>query len=225
MAPIQFGVLMVPYQTVDVAMPLDVLSICSKSLMASIESGGTPGAAGMVEKAIDIEFHHINDTMDPVELTAGFKVLPSTTIEKCPPLDLLLIGGPDAMNYHLPETFKKFIRNHVNAGKIIFATCTGALTMSESGVLDGKNATVNHVMVEAAKQINPKVKWTKETQWVVDGNVWTAGGACAGMDMVAHWVMKNYPPELVKLGFSLLDYEPRDVNGDRVFPQQHGLSA
>ncbi|KAM3078273.1 hypothetical protein ACMFMG_002432 [Clarireedia jacksonii] len=225
MAPIQFGVLMVPFQTVDAAMPMDVLSACSKSLIGSIEASGDPRAASMASKAIDIEFHHINETMDPVSLTAGFKALPSTTIENCPPLDMLLIGGPDVTSWHLPDSFKQFIRKHVDAGKLIFTTCTGALSVSEAGILDGKIATVNHAMIEFAKQINPKVKWTKEKQWIVDGNIWTAGGACAGMDMMAHWVMENYAPDLVKFGFSLLDYEPRDVNGERVFPQQHGVSA
>ena len=64
MAPIQFGVLMIEYQTIDVVGPLDILSSCSKGLIASVERFSTdPNLVGLTNKAIDIEFHHINETM------------------------------------------------------------------------------------------------------------------------------------------------------------------
>jgi transcriptional regulator GlxA family with amidase domain len=78
------------------------------------------------------------------------------------------------------------------------------------GLLDGLNATTNHGAVALSQQLFPKVQWTREKQWVIDGKFWTAGGACAGMDMMAHWV-----------GFMALDYEPRDVNGKQVPLRRH----
>lgn len=224
MAPIQFGVLMIPYQTLDVAGPLDILSANSKAMIRSMETAGIPGATGMAEKAIDIEFHHINETMDPVALTAGMKVLPTTTCDDCPPLDFLLIGGPDPLNFCLSDRFAEFIRAHVRAGKGVFTTCTGGLAIAPSGVLDGKNATTNRGALPMARKWNPNVKWTQE-QWVVDGQFWTAGGACAGMDMMANWVIQNYGMDVAKLGFHALDFEPRDIDGNRVLPQQHGVPA
>lgn len=80
MAPIQFGILMIPYQTIDVAMPLDVLSSCSKFLFEILVKGGDPLGPKLIDSAIDIQYHHINTTMDPVDLTGGFKVLPSVTV-------------------------------------------------------------------------------------------------------------------------------------------------
>ena len=177
----------------------------------------------MTEKAIDIEFHHINESMDPVLLTGNMKVLPTTTCDDCPPLDFLLVGGPDPSKFRLSDRFAEFLRAHVKAGKVLFTTCTGALAVSSSGVLDEKNATVNHGALEMARMMSPNVKWTQK-QWVVDGNVWTASGACAGMDMMAHWVIENYGMDIAKLSFYMLDFEPRNVNGNRVLPQRHGAS-
>lgn len=216
MPPIQFGFLMVPYQTIDAAAPADILSCCSKELVKDLEAFGIPGTAGLTEKAIDIEFHHINETMEPVGLTAGVRVLPTTTLAECPELDYLLVGGPDVTTYTLPDSFATFVRNHVEAGKGLFTTCTGALAISPSKVLDGKNATTNHGVVDFAMQVSPNVKWTKEKRWVIDGKLWTAGGAMAGMDMMAYWVMQNYGKELAKVAFTALDYAPRDVDGNPV---------
>jgi transcriptional regulator GlxA family with amidase domain len=222
MAPLQFGILMVPYQMIDVAGPIDILSSSSKAITGPLESAGLPGHARMTEKAIDIEFHHINETLDPVHLTAAVKVLPTTTCDDCPPLDYLLVGGPDPINYKLPERFAKFVQAHVEAGKGVFTTCTGALAIAPSGVLDGKNATTNHVALDLARMSFPKVNW-QEKQWVIDGNIWTAGGACAGMDMMASWVIEKYGMEVAKLAFYALDFEPRDIDGSGVLPQQHGV--
>ncbi|KAG0650121.1 Cyclohexyl-isocyanide Hydratase [Hyphodiscus hymeniophilus] len=226
MAPLQFGILMVPYQTIDVAGPLDILSACSKTLIGPYEAGGVAGTAGMTEKAIDIQFHHISETMEPVPLTAGFKAVPSTTCDDCPPLDYLLIGGPDPFAYRLSDHFAEFLQAHVKAGKGIFTTCTGGWAISLSGVLNGKNATTNHGALPIAYQTSPDVNW-QEKQWVVDGQFWTAAGACAGMDMMAHWVIENYGIEVARFGFQTLDYEPRDIDGlgNRVLPPQHGVAT
>lgn len=82
--------------------------------------------------------------------------------------------------------------------------------------------------IPLAKAKFPKVLWTDEKQWVVsgpNGQYWTAGGACAGMDMMAHWVVEKYGMEISRLAWASLDFEPRDVNGKRVLPQQHGVEA
>jgi len=63
MAPINFGVLMIEYQMIDAAGPLDILSSCSKKLLSGYETLGLPGSAGITDKAIDITFHHIGETL------------------------------------------------------------------------------------------------------------------------------------------------------------------
>jgi transcriptional regulator GlxA family with amidase domain len=222
MSPLQFGVLMTPYQALDAVGPLDILSSASKELIGSAETGGVPGSKGLTEKAIDIQFHHINVTMDPVLLTAGFKVLPSVTCDDCPPLDCLLIGGADPFNYKISDRFAEFVRAHLAAGKVLFTTCTGAMAIAPRGLLDGKKATTNHMALPFAEKESPNVQWSKE-QWVVDGNIWSAGGACAGMDMMAHWVIENYGIEVAACAFKALDFEPRDREGKSniVLPKQH----
>ncbi|KAK0111721.1 hypothetical protein ONS95_002062 [Cadophora gregata] len=214
MAPIQFGILMIPYQMLDVAGPIDLLSTSSKTLIEHYAAAGFPGMAGLPEKAIDIQFHHINTTMDPVLMSANINLVPTTTVDACPPLDYLLIGGPDPLTFKLDEKFAEFIRKHVESGKGVFTTCTGGLAISSSGVLDGRKATTNHQALEMARQMRPQVNWVKE-QWVEDGQFWTAGGACAGMDMFSHWVAKHYAPEVAAVGLDGLDFEPRDIEGKR----------
>ena len=134
MAPLQFGVLQIPYQIVDCAMPLDVLSSCSKTMLTGMEDFGFPKE--LAEKGIDIEFHYIGSNMDPMEHTARYRSLPTCTTENCPKLDYLLVGGPDPKYIQkMPEEFTKFIQERTKEVKTVFTTCTGGMIVGSTGVL------------------------------------------------------------------------------------------
>jgi transcriptional regulator GlxA family with amidase domain len=167
---------------------------------------------GTAATGLDIVFHYVSSDMKPIRHTGNLQSLPTTTCEACPPLDYLLIGGPSP-DYQLPGVFTSFIRSRAPEVKAIFTTCTGALLLAQTGLLDGKNATVNHVLLPQARKHYPSVHWTGSQQWVIDGHFWTASGACAGMDMFARWVMENCPSEVVKACFMILDLAPRDICG------------
>ena len=222
MAPIQFGILCIPFQLTDVTGPLDVLSSSSIDYLRGFqEVGGYP--LELAERGIDIEFHYIGESMEPMTSTANCKIQPSTTCATCPKLDYLLIGGPEPKFFlNLPPVWANFLRERVDEVKGLFTTCTGGIVAAMAGILDGKNATTNHQVVPMAKQARPEVKWTDERQWVVDGKFWTAGGACAGMDMFANWVKQNYGQDVAEAGWAALDYEPRDVHG-KLVPLKNGL--
>ena len=157
-------------------------------------------------------------------------------IKDCPKLDYLLLGGPDP-NWALKDmsqALKDFIVKCTSDCKIIFTTCTGASVAASAGILDDTHATMNHMMIPAAKQIWPAVGWTDQEQWVVskcksktgeDGSceLWTSGGACAGMDMFASWMMQEYGRDVTEFGLETLDLEPRGrKRGEWVWLTKHG---
>ncbi|KAK4942067.1 hypothetical protein LTR10_018103 [Elasticomyces elasticus] len=213
MAPLQFGSLVYNYQAIDVIGPTDLLNSASKALAKSLQKF-IPIEDEVIERAPDFVFHHIGLTLEPVQLlSSAITIVPTTTVEECPELDCLLIGGPAPVGFQLPDKYADFIRRHVAAGKIVFSTCTGAAVLAAAGVLDGKAATINIVEYDWVRKQFPRVKWTKEQKWVIDGNIWTAQGAVAGMDMFAYWLKENYGLKVLTNGALGLDYEPRDSNG------------
>jgi putative intracellular protease/amidase len=135
MAPLQFGVLMIPFQISDCAMPLDVLSSSSKLYLSGMEAVGGP--AHVAPRGIDIEFHYIGATMDPVVHTARFTSMPTTTCADCPELDYLLVGGPDpAYLKTMPKIFIEFMQERAKEVKTIFTTCTGGMYVSSRFISD-----------------------------------------------------------------------------------------
>ncbi|KAM0186955.1 hypothetical protein ACHAPA_008051 [Fusarium lateritium] len=226
MAPLQFGVLIYDFQAIDVIGPTDLVNSCSKAYLQAC-SGFMKIDEEALSRASDFAFHHIGVTRDPVVIaSSSITLVPTTTVDECPDLDILLLGGPDPVNFELHPKFADLIRKHVAAGKLLFTTCTGASVAAAAGVLDGRKATVNHACIPLVKQKFPNVEWTDEKQWIVDENVWTAGGAVAGMDMFAHWLKKTSGLDVLILGSSLLDYEPRGVDGILdIFPKRFNESG
>ncbi|KAG4255537.1 hypothetical protein BFJ72_g15251 [Fusarium proliferatum] len=212
MTPIHVGSLVYGYQAIDIIAPLDLISSGSKSLVQSLRKYA-PINDNVIDNAPDFTFHHIGLNLDPVHLTAGIVILPTCTVDNAPELDILILGGPGPAGFKLDPKFTKYIQHHVALGKLLFTNCTGAFVAAEAGVLSGRTATVNHVEYEWVKKRHPSVNWTNNSKWVVDGNIWTASGAVAGMDMVAHWIKENYGMEVLIMAAMGLEYEPRNSEG------------
>lgn len=222
MAPIHFGALLYNYQAIDVIGPLDLLNSGSKPLLKALRTF-MPISDSLLSRAPEFIFHHIGLTLDPVTLlTSNLVIQPTTTVHDCPELDYLLVGGPSLEHFSTPPEIAAFIRKHVAAGKTVFSNCTGAGVLAAAGVLDGKQATVNNIEYQWLKERYPKVRWTKEKKWVVDGKIWTGSGAAAGMDMFACWMREEFGMDVMVLATMGLDYEPRDVDGlFNVLPQRY----
>ncbi|KAF5635977.1 dj-1 family [Fusarium sp. NRRL 52700] len=213
MSPLHVGALVYNYQAIDVLGPTDLLHSATKPYIQTL-SGYLKMEQDTIDRAPEFVFHHIGITREPFVLqTSAIPIVPTTTVDECPDLDILLLGGPDPTDFELHPKYAEFIQKHVAAGKLLFTTCTGASVAAAAGVLDGKNATVNHSTIKLLRLKFPNVKWTDEKKWIVDGNIWTAGGAVAGMDMFAHWIKENFGMDVMILATAMLDYEPRDVDG------------
>lgn len=222
MAPIEFGVLLYPFQLTDVTGPIDVLSSSSLPYLKGVKDFFDISDE-TAERGIDINYHYIAETLEPFTHTGNAKILPNTTIKDCPKLDYLLLGGPGPDFFlDIPPAMAEFVRSRVDELQGVFATCTGGIVAAQMGILDGKRATTNHPFVPVGQKLRPQVKWTAETQWVVDGKFWTAGGALAGMDMFAHWVKEKYGQDVAEAGWLALDFEPRDIHG-KLVPRKTGL--
>ena len=178
MAPMKIAVMLESVQLGDI-MGIDLLGNCSTQYINSCEPLGYP-VDQLLPHTKEMEFFYLATTLDkPFFMTPSLSVNATHTYDSCPrDVDILLVGGP--LPTHRPESSLKFMQE-VKAGTIL-TTCIGSLWLASSGVLDGKKATTNREALKLAKQFHPNVEWMDQ-RWVVDGNIWSSGGAQAGMFM------------------------------------------
>jgi len=174
MAPFQIGVMMDHVQLSDISC-IDLFGNMSTQYIQLSEEFGT---SGLKTLSTDMVFHYIATSLDPTFVTPSMKFIPTVTYDDAHrDLDILIIGGP--LPSFRPAAADKFLKEAAEKTKVIMTTCVGSMWLASAGVLDGKKATTNRGALEMARALHPKVEWLDQ-RWVVDGKLWTAGGAGAG---------------------------------------------
>jgi putative intracellular protease/amidase len=104
--------------------------------------------------------------------------------------DAAIGGAPDLIvipflpNDQAPEyqEILQWVRAHAGPDTILLSICAGAMTLAETGLLDGRTATTHHLTFEPLAQKHPSVKLVRGVRYVEDGNVVTSAGITAGVD-------------------------------------------
>ena len=180
--PLRVGVLFEETQMTDLA-GLDILGNLTPKTLDMV-CALQPALEPLRPLAVPMEFLYISSSLDLAWTTPEMHIKPTCTYADAPrDLDIMLMGGPDPMN--VKEESLTFLKEASRQTKIILTTCTGAMWLAKAGVLDGKKATTNRVMLDVARKMMPKVEWVDQ-RWVVeDGHfdgaqIWTSGGAGCG---------------------------------------------
>ena len=119
----------------------------------------------------------------PCSTDVGIPVTASNTLEECPAdLDVLIVPGGlmgtiDAMN---DPAVLDFVRDRAGRAKWVTGFCTGSLVLGAAGLLIGRKATGHWGIVELLPRLGATVA---PGRIVEDGNLVTAGGSTAGIDL------------------------------------------
>jgi transcriptional regulator GlxA family with amidase domain len=64
--------------------------------------------------------------------------------------------------------------------------CTGAYPLAETGLLDGRPATVHWQLADDFRRRFPKAGLRPQVLFVGDGDILTSAGSAVALDLVAH---------------------------------------
>jgi transcriptional regulator GlxA family with amidase domain len=78
------------------------------------------------------------------------------------------------------------------AGARIAGLCSGTFVLAAAGLLDGRPATTHWAMAGLLAQMYPKIDVRPDQLYIDDGDVLTAGGGAAGMDLGLHLLRTQY---------------------------------
>jgi cyclohexyl-isocyanide hydratase len=145
-------------------------------------------------------------TLDPVRTATGLILVPTTTLDDCPALDVLCVPGGIGVNAVLgDETVLGFVRRQAAGARFVTSVCTGALVLGAAGLLRGRRATTHwasHDLLAAfgAIPVHGRV--------VRDGNLLTGGGVTAGIDFALTLVAEIAGREAAETIQLNLEYAP-----------------
>ena len=101
--------------------------------------------------------------------------------------DLVIVPTlPQPTAEHPPEPVLEALRAAHARGARVAAVCNGAFVVAAAGLLDGRPATTHWAVADRMAAMYPKVLVDASVLYIDDGDVLTAGGGAAGMDLGLH---------------------------------------
>jgi len=131
-------------------------------------------------------------------------------------IDVLLVpGGIGTRELARSPAVLEFLRRMQPKVEYLASICTGSGVLAASGVLDGRRATSNKMAFDWPRSVGPHVEWVAEARWVIDGNVVTAGGVAAGIDMALALIAQMLGDHVASEVARQTEYDwHRDANWD-----------
>ena len=139
----------------------------------------------------------------------GMRVLPDVTTASCPPLDVLLIPGGQGTRREVNNMpLLAWIATTAATCKWITSVCTGALLLTAAGPAKSKRVTTHWGFIEQLRARNEAAKVLENIRYVRDGNVVTAAGVSAGIDMALWLIGQLHSPNVARAVQRGMEYDP-----------------
>lgn len=152
----------------------------------------------------------VADTTEVITCAKGARVLADHTWDTAPPFDVLVYPGGQGTRRQLgDEAVRGRIRKHAEAGTLMTSVCTGSLVYGDAGILDGRPATTHWAAMDELRAVSDKIEVQSDVRWVDDGNVVTAAGVSAGIDMALHLICRLHSEERARHVKLAIQYDPQ----------------
>jgi transcriptional regulator GlxA family with amidase domain len=92
---------------------------------------------------------------------------------------------------------------------LLASVCTGALVFAAAGILAGRPATTHWATLDTLATLDPTIDVRHEERFVDDGDVITAAGVSAGIDMALHLVARLASTERARQVRRMIQYDPQ----------------
>jgi len=147
-------------------------------------------------------------TADPIKGFNGLKVLPDLGFADAPALDVLVVpGGWGTRALASDAPTLEWIKAKASECTWVTSVCTGAILLDAAGLLEGKRVTTHWAYVDTLRE-QPHLTVVDDERYVVDGNVVTAAGVSAGIDMSLWLVGQMYDVKHARDVQHVIEYHP-----------------
>jgi transcriptional regulator GlxA family with amidase domain len=176
-----------------------------------LDAIGPKEALTMMAKttAGDWEVVLISEDGEPVTSFLGTRYMVDHSYENCPQLDVILIPGGLGTRREMDNPKHiGFVQRQAAGCEYVTSVCTGALVLHAAGFLAGKRATTHWSALDALRTLG-NVTVVDDERWVHDGNVITAAGVSAGIDMALYLISLLKGPDVAKSVQHMMEYYPK----------------
>jgi transcriptional regulator GlxA family with amidase domain len=145
----------------------------------------------------------------PVTCAKGARVLPDGDLATAPPLDVLIYPGGRGTREHLEDAGRlAWLRDVADSTPLVASVCTGSLVLAAAGLLDGRPATTHWSTLDRLAELGADIEVRPDDRYVDDGDIITAAGVSAGIDMALHLIVRLHSVERAREVRRYIQYDP-----------------
>src|SRR5689334_8425558 len=104
----------------------------------------------------------------------------------------IIVPGWRGADSPVPQRLLKALRRAHKRGARLLSFCSGVFVLAATGLLDGRRATTHWRYSDALASAYPEVTVVPDVLYVDEGNVLTAAGSAAGIDLSLHLVRRDW---------------------------------
>jgi transcriptional regulator GlxA family with amidase domain len=158
----------------------------------------------------EVEVVLVGDSTAPVTCAKGMRVVPETTWSELEDVDVLVFPGGFGTRALLgDDTVRARLRELADHGTLMTSVCTGALVYADAGLLDGRPATTYWTAFDELLPLRRDIEPRPDDRFVDTGEVITAAGVSAGIDMALHLVGRLGSPDRAREVRRYIQYDPQ----------------
>ena len=182
------------FYLIDALGPLDTFRCAQKKCFADVNLTShqwRPGRPGGIVADAALSVSLLADSIDPVKASSGVVVTPDAAIDLAAPYDLVVIpAGADT------PAIRELVQRTYAAGGSLMSVCTGASVLASLGLLDGRSATTNSLVLWRLERDYPNVRWRSlrdqiDKRFIISEaplRIMTTAGVTAGTDGALHFL-------------------------------------
>jgi transcriptional regulator GlxA family with amidase domain len=144
----------------------------------------------------------------PIRAAKGLRVLPDHTLADAPPLDVLVVPGGEGTRREVENpAVLDWIKSAAANCTWVTSVCTGSYVLHAAGLVADRQVTTHWGFVDQLRE-QGNVTVLENVRYVRDGNVVTAAGVSAGIDMSLWVVGQLYGIPHARVVQRLIEYDP-----------------
>ncbi|WP_376095909.1 transcriptional regulator FtrA [Roseomonas sp. CCTCC AB2023176] len=128
----------------------------------------------------------------PLRATGGVRVLADGGLDLIARAGTIVVPGWRGVDAPVPEPLLAALRAAHGRGARLLSLCSGAFVLAATGLLDGGRAATHWRYAEALRARHPRITVVPDVLYVDEGQVMTAAGSAAGIDLCLHLIRRDH---------------------------------
>lgn len=209
------------------------------AVVALVDDGSNPFELACLTEVLGIERPEVGGLLYDFQMCAAeptvsmrqgfFTMTDIADLSALEQADTVIVPNrPDTTTPHRRDVLEAIARAHRGGARMI-GMCSGAFTLAEAGVLDGRRVTVHWQWADEFRTRFPRVRVDDDVLFVDEGDILTSAGSAAALDLALHLVRHDHGAEIGTAVARRLVFPGHRPGGQRQFierpiPRETGSS-